>query len=453
MRPFFDKFYNYFFPGKDLMKSFLTLFSGATLGQLIPFFAGPILARLYSPEDFGLFALLSSTAGLASIVATGSYEFAILTSDSDDEADSLSLLSSLLSFIFSVIAAAIIVVILVLVKPWSSSSIGWIWLLAPIFVFFQGIMNSTNFRLNRQKRYGVMAKGKLVRAAVMTVIQLLLGFLKLPWGLFPGMISGHVAASGYQFSRVKDSFYKAIKSFSTKNIKALAVKFYRFPLFLLPAQLVNEMSVQVPIYLLRTFFTTAAVGLYALPQKFLNVPVVLIGNSLGQVFFQKAAEQKNDLVALANTTKSLFRFLFRIGVVPFSVILVFGDLLFALVFGQEWQQSGVYSQLLSPWLLFVLVGSPISKLFTVLDRQKESLGLNILLLSLRTGALVVGAVFFKSELIAISLFALTGFLYWAFLAFYILKMARVNLLPVFIETIITWLLVLIPLAALRWFLF
>lgn len=431
------------------MKSFLTLFSGATLGQLIPFLAGPVLARLYSPEDFGLYALLSSTAGLASIVATGSYEFAILTSDSDEEADSLSLFSSLLSLIFSTIAAGILVVIIVLIKPWGSDVVGWIWLLAPIFVFFQGLMNSTNFRLNRQKRYGVMAQGKLVRATVMTIVQLLFGIFKLPWGLFPGMISGHAAASGYQFLFVKERFSRAIKSFSITNIKAIAAKFYRFPSFLLPAQLVNEMSVQVPIYLLRSFFTTAAVGLYALPQKFLNVPVVLIGNSLGQVFFQKAAEQKNDVEALASTTKSLFRFLFRIGVVPFSLILVFGDLLFVLVFGQEWQQSGVYSQMLSPWLLFVLVGSPISKLFTVLDRQKESLGLNILLLSLRTGALVVGAIFFHSELVAIFLFAITGFLYWAFLAFYILKMARVRLLPMILETIITWLLVLIPLVAFR----
>lgn len=438
-------------PNRELFKNFLTLFTGATLGQLIPFLAGPVLARLYSPEDFGLYALLSSTAGLASIVATGSYEFAILTSDDDDEANSLSLLSSLLSFIFSIISAVIIIVVLLLVKPWDENVLGWVWLLAPVFIFLQGVLNTANYRLNRDKRYGIMAKGRLARAVVMTAMQLVLGLLKLPWGLYPGMVSGHLTAAGYQFSRVKSSFVKAFNAFSLNNFKNIARKYYRFPSFLLPAQLVNEFSVQVPVYLLKSFFTTAVVGLYALPQKFLNVPVMLIGNSLGQVFFQKAVEQKDDKEALGATTLSLYRFLFRIGVVPFSVMLVFGDILFAFVFGAEWHQSGLFAQMLSPWLLFVLAGSPISKLFTVLDRQKQSLWLNIILLTLRTSGLVVGALIFRTENMAVLLFSLTGFFYWAFLTFFILRMAGVRLLPVVFETIITWGLVLLPMLLVRWY--
>ncbi|MFP4556315.1 MAG: lipopolysaccharide biosynthesis protein [Bacteroidales bacterium] len=438
-------------PNKELLKNFLTLFTGATLGQLIPFLAGPILARLYSPEDFGLYALLSSTAGLASIIATGSYEFAILTSDDDDEANSLSLLSSLLSLIFSIFSAIIIIVVLLLVRPWSENVFGWIWLLAPVFIFLQGVVNSTNYRLNREKRYGVMARGRLARAFIMTGAQLLLGFMKLPWGLYPGMVTGHLTAAGYQFSKVKSSFTEAFKAFSFKKIKSIARKYYRFPSFLLPAQLVNEFSVQVPVYLLKSFFTTTAVGLYALPQKFLNVPVMLIGNSLGQVFFQKAVEQKDDKDALSATTLSLFRFLFRIGVVPFSIMLVFGDILFAFGFGVEWQQSGIFAQMLSPWLLFVLAGSPISKLFTVLDRQKQSLWLNIILLTLRTSGLIIGALLFRTENMAVLLFSLTGFFYWAFLTFFILRMAKVRLMPVIFETIVTWGLVVLPMLLVRWY--
>ncbi|MFO8021764.1 MAG: oligosaccharide flippase family protein [Perlabentimonas sp.] len=453
MLSFIKRIVDKLLPNRELFKNFLTLFTGATLGQLIPFLAGPVLARLYSPEDFGLYALLSSTAGLASIVATGSYEFAILTSDDDDEANSLSLLSSLLSFIFSIISAVIIIVVLLLVKPWDENFLGWVWLLAPVFIFLQGVVNSSNYRLNREKRYGIMARGRLVRAFVMTGVQLLLGFLRLPWGLYPGMVTGHFTTAGYQFSKVKSSYAKAIKAFSLNNIKSLARKYYRFPSFLLPAQLVNEFSVQVPVYLLKSFFTTAVVGLYALPQKFLNVPVMLIGNSLGQVFFQKAVEQKDDKEALGATTLSLFRFLFRIGVVPFSVMLVFGDILFAFVFGAEWHQSGLFAQMLSPWLLFVLAGSPISKLFTVLDRQKQSLWLNIILLTLRTSGLVVGALIFRTENMAVLLFSLTGFFYWAFLTFFILRMAGVRLLPVVFETIITWGLVLLPMLLVRWYFF
>lgn len=446
------RFISNLFPDKELLRNFLTLFTGSTLSQFIPFLAGPLLARLYAPADFGLYALLSSTAGLASIVATGSYEFAVLTCDTDDEADSLSLLSSFLSFLFSFITTVILILIVFFAKPWDNNLLGCIWFLVPAFVAFQGVLNATGYRLNRQQRYGVMAKGRLLRAAIMTSAQLLLGLLSLPWGLFPGMLTGHFSAAIYQLKSVRRYFYNAIRSFSVKNLKTLAVKYYRFPKFLMPAQLINELSAQAPVFLLKSFFSTAVVGLYALPQKFLNVPVALVGNSIGQVFFQKAVEQKKHSESLAETTLSIFRFLFRIGVVPFSAMLVFGDIIFVWLFGAQWLQSGLFAQMLSPWLLFVLAGSPISKLFTVLDKQNQSLWLNLVLLFLRVAGLVAGALFFKSQIAAIFLFALCSFTYWVFLTFYILGLAKVKIVPIIIETIVTWILIVLPMIIIRYFL-
>ncbi|MDD2548624.1 MAG: oligosaccharide flippase family protein [Bacteroidales bacterium] len=452
MRKNVSKYISKIFPDKEFLRNFLTLFTGSTLGQFIPFVAGPLLARLYVPADFGLYALLSSTAGLASLVATGSYEFAILTSDTDDEADSLSLLSSLLSFIFSCVATLILFLMVVFAKPWTNSAFGYTWFLVPLFVVFQGVLNATGYRLNRQQKYGVMARGRLLRAAVMTSVQLLLGFLSLPWGLFPGMLTGHFSAAAYQLRSVRCYFHSAFRSFTIKNIKVLAAKYYRFPAFLMPAQLVNELSIQTPVFLLKSFFSTSAVGFYALPQKFLNAPVALIGNSIGQVFFQKAVEQKKHSESLAATTLSLFRFLFRIGVVPFSIMLVFGDSVFVWLFGDQWVQSGLFAQMLSPWLLFVLSGSPISKLFTVLDKQHQSLWLNLVLLTLRVAGLIAGALFFSSQVMAVFLFSLLSFLYWVFLTFYILRLAKVKVLPIIIETVVTWTIVVLPMVIVRYWL-
>ena len=181
----------------------------------------------------------------------------------------------------------------------------------------------------------------------------------------------------------------------------------------------------------------------------MNLPVALIGNSIGQVFFQKAVEQKNQPESLAATTLSLFRFLFRIGVIPFSVMLVFGDTIFAWLFGVQWLQSGLFAQMLSPWLLFVLAGSPISKLFTVLDRQNQSLWFNLVLLALRVAGLVAGALFFSSQVAAVFLFSLLSFLYWVFLTFYILRLARVRVFPIIVETFVTWIIVILPMIIVR----
>lgn len=436
-------------PAKEMLSDFLKLFSGATIGQLIPFLTGPLLSRLYSPDDFGLYALLSSTAGILSIISTGAYEYAILTADDDDESKQLGLLSVLLSLIFSIFSSLILLIILIIAKPWISSSLAWIWIVVPIYVFLQGLLSASSYTLNRQQRYGRMSKGKLMRSATIAAFQIILGFLKLPWGLFPGMVAGHSAATVYLFHGVKNLFRESVQAASLNNLKTIARKYYRFPSFTLPSQLLNELSVQIPVYLLKAFFTTAIVGIYALPQKMLNVPVSLIGQSIGQVYFQKAAKQKNNPDALATTTASLFRFLFRIGVIPFSIIIVFGDLIFPWLFGAEWKQSGIFAQMLSPWLLFVLAGSPISKLFTVQDKQKLGLYFNSTLITLRVVALLVGGLIFKSEIIAVLLFGLTGFGYWFFQSFYILRMAKVKTLPIFIETVLIWTLLLALLFAIR----
>jgi O-antigen/teichoic acid export membrane protein len=206
----------------------------------------------------------------------------------------------------------------------------------------------------------------------------------------------------------------------------------------MPDQLLNELSVQSPVLLLQAFFSSSAVGLYALPQKFLSLPVAMVGNSIGQVFFRKAAILSEGTPELSLVTRRLFRFLFWLGVVPFSVLIVFGDAIFELFFGAEWVQSGLYAQLISPWLLFVLIGSPLSKLFTVQQRQGQSLVLNASLFCLRVAALLVGSLAFGSEAIAVGLFAAVSFFFWVFLAFYNLRLARVGVLPLAIEVVLGW---------------
>ena len=44
-------------PKSEFAKNVLTLMTGTTIAQAIPIAISPILTRLYTPEDFGVFAL------------------------------------------------------------------------------------------------------------------------------------------------------------------------------------------------------------------------------------------------------------------------------------------------------------------------------------------------------------------------------------------------------------
>jgi len=51
---------------------------------------------------------------------------------------------------------------------------------------------------------------------------------------------------------------------------------------------------------------------------------------------------------------------------------VLADIIFGFILGAEWGVAGSYAGLLAPWMLLVFATSPVSIVFAVLDKQKES---------------------------------------------------------------------------------
>ena len=62
----------------EFFRNVCTLISGTTLAQIIPLAIYPALSRLYTPEDFGVFALYTSILTISNIMATAKYELDIL---------------------------------------------------------------------------------------------------------------------------------------------------------------------------------------------------------------------------------------------------------------------------------------------------------------------------------------------------------------------------------------
>ena len=83
-----------------------------------------------------------------------------------------------------------------------------------------------------------------------------------------------------------------------------------------------------------------------------------------------------------------------------------GDL-FRLFFGTRWQEAGVYSQILSVWLFFWFVSSPLSTVFVVLEEQRLELKFQIANIVTRFFALLTGGLLGNARL-AIALFAICG---------------------------------------------
>ena len=95
-------------PKSEFSRNVLTLMTGTTIAQAIPITISPILTRIYTPEDFGVFALFVAIVGFIAVIASGRYEQAIMLPKYDKYAINIFTLSLILICLTSIFTAACI---------------------------------------------------------------------------------------------------------------------------------------------------------------------------------------------------------------------------------------------------------------------------------------------------------------------------------------------------------
>jgi O-antigen/teichoic acid export membrane protein len=98
---------------------------------------------------------------------------------------------------------------------------------------------------------------------------------------------------------------------------------------------------------------------------------MVIGASIGQVFYNRCATMVNEGKTIYPLIKKALLLLFLLSIPPFSLIFFFGEELFGFVFGETWRMSGKYSEIMSIWLMLNFIISPLSGIPMILKRQRE----------------------------------------------------------------------------------
>ncbi|MFC1490173.1 oligosaccharide flippase family protein [Candidatus Latescibacterota bacterium] len=422
----------------EFIRNVITLMTGTTIAQAIPIALSPVLSRLYTPEEFGLFALFASVVGIISVIATGCYELAIVLPEKDEDAINIIALSLILAFIVSAVSFLVICLFNSEISDLLNNPEISIWLyFVPFAVFFIGTYQSFNYWLNRKKQFRKMAYGRITQNTAMAGTKLSLGFGGAgASGLMTGNIFGGFVGTGLLgWLTLRDDSFK-LRLISKKAIITQAIRYKRFPIFASWSGFLNAASVQVPIILLTSLFSATSAGLYYYSHKLLSMPMSLLGMSIGQVFFQKASEHKDNPEKLKEITFLVYKKLLYIGVLPLALIMVYGDFIFGFVFGSDWVTAGQYARVLSPWILFVFISSPLSTLFDVLGKQKEELFFNVFIFLARITALLTGYLFFHDAYVAVILFGFTGALMWLGYSIYLLNMVHVDYIESLVFTLI-----------------
>lgn len=385
------------FRGSQFWRSVTILAGSTAIGKLLSIITTPIITRLYKPEDFGLVAVYTSILGFIAAVVCLSYQYAILPPDDDVDAANVLALCLLIAVGISVITVPIIYFwrISIAEKLDENRFSSYLWFL-PLSMLFKGFYQPFNFWATRREAFNHLAKTNLSRSISSIVVKVGLGLLNFrPLGLFIGILMSDSIGIGVLFRLAWLGDQKIFKSVTLPGIKRAFRRYIRFPLLTTPTALINAAGTNLPIMLLTIFYGTQVTGWFGLAYQLIFIPTTLVGTAIGQVYLGEITslihEKPRKIYRLfIKTVKRLV----LISLLPTFMLLIGGSSFVPLVLGNEWRETGFYLQLLSFSFMANFIATPVSRVFSVLERQDLALLWNITRLVIVTigfyGARIMG---------------------------------------------------------------
>ncbi len=416
----------------SFVKNILKIFTGSLIVKLIGFASLAVLARLYSPEDFGFLELALSIAGIALAFSSLRYEQAIVIPENDEDAVNICAFTIFLLFaVCGVMSAGIYFCFNYLDMP-TFKSMGAIAYAIPALLLFRGIKDHTSYWFFRKKRFARSSLSDVAARLVEVTLKIALPGL-LAWGLMIGNIGGFLAGGLVLYFfvfRMDVQFFHQIKF---ARIKENLKKYKNFPLYQFPSQLFKILTEKIPALLLAPFFGFTVVGFYSLGFKLINEPLSILGQSIGNVYYQEVSSRHAKNTAIQKLVEEVFEKLLVVSLVPILFLSFKGKSLFALFLGEKWRMAGYYTELLAPMLLFRFIAIPLSFTLYVLNEQKTDMIFNFSLLLSSLASFLLGA-YFNSVTIALLSFSLANSIIYMIMIATILFISGISPVGVFLRT-------------------
>lgn len=406
-----------------IIKSLMVMMLGTAGGQAITLALTPFTTRIFSPQDFGTLGVFLSVFSIITPIAALTYPLAIVIPKSDIVANTLAIISIRISIIFSVFLLLIIVLIDNFSELINDNILGSYIYLFPLVVILSAFNQVYEQLAIRYEKFVDLSKATFFQSIIVQGGKVVVGLF---YPLSIVLILFTTVSEGLRALLIKFSLKKLITKHKTVKIFETALVYKDFPKIRSLETLLNAVSQALPVFLLATFFGTTSVGYYSLCRSVLSAPILLVSKTLGDVIYPDMARKYNNGEVIFNSVLKSTILLTLIGIVPFTIIIIFGPNIFSMIFGNEWYEAGGYARWIGLWMFFGFVNTPSVKALPILNLQSFQLKTTTWMLITRILSLFLGSLVFKSEEFAIMLFGISGACINAYLIYFALKKSRLH---------------------------
>lgn len=351
--------------------------ASALLRLALQFAQTMILARLLSPADFGLMALVAAPIATLAVLADGGMSRALIHFPTLPRAQMSSLYWANLG-LSVVFASAFVLAAFAFDSVAADARLGGIVLLAALYFPISALGQQFRVLEEKEMQFSVLARIEVAASLAGFIVAVGLAFAGAGvFALVLGFLATAAANSLMAFRWLAED-RRPIARFDWRDITPML----RFGGFQTAERLAATLQLQADIFLAGALFGPAAIGVYAVPRDLgLRISNSVINPVVTRIGFPLMARLQHDMAALKNVYLQSLRMTTSMNFPIYAAIGLFAEPVTLFVFGAGWIDAAPYLRMFALWGLIRSVGSPVGSLLHAAGLVRRSAIWNIALLA------------------------------------------------------------------------
>ena len=359
---------------RSLLASTKVTFSGLFVAQAISLLGSLVIARIFSPSEFGLFSLWLGITSVASLLVSGRLELSLLTiPEGTERLKSLKLVLATIVY-FTLLLCILTIITWLFFDLINNQTKTFI----VMFIFVAGLaatMQAWQSWVVSEGDYGGVSLSRIAQAVMVTGSQILIGLISpsaegmvlgYSLGIFAALLISLKIKSITQINlRPTLAIFHQLMKFWTNNEK--------FIVYSLPADLLSAATSYIPLFFIVYFYGASEGGLFALVIRILGGPISLAGTAVLDVFKRNASVSVREVGHCRDVYKTTFKLLLIMSLLMIMIVVPFGELFFETAYGDKWRNAGIVALWLLPLFVAKFIASPLSYVFYIVGAQRIDL--------------------------------------------------------------------------------
>ena len=333
---------------------------GNILAQAINIVSLPLITRLFHPADFGAFNLFMQFMALTTILISLRVEHVVMLPKTDDQAKEL---VGFVAGFGAMSCAGLTGICLGLVVAGFIPIEYQIWaLILPMTSFLIVFAQAAQQLSQRSEDFRKSGMSEVANRAGNGLVSIGAGLLGLP-GVWLGVATATGFASKILVVRgaLKSVSFAPMRGALTGRTRIRAQGLEKLLGSMILSHGMLAVTTLAPLTYIGYRYGEDFTGQFALVLGTLALPTILVGNAIGQVFYQRASQMFANGGAFSALLLANVRLLFFIALPAFLFVALTGPFLYPLIFGSQWHVAGETAQIYAVAAAFSFMTVPFDR--------------------------------------------------------------------------------------------